>query len=358
MDTRIKPVDAYVALACAAGGAVVVFLRVDAGVGWVPPWVEFAAQGATALVVLVRRSHPLVLLACCLVAALVTPVVAALVAMHAVGCYVGSATVGLFAALAAVVITLPAWLLSDVKTDSAGLWSTILELLFFYAAGRFQRKQRRSAERAAKAAVLAARVAEREALAREVHDVVAQRISFTVIEAEIIDTETHDENVHGLARQIAETGRAALSELRTMLLALTSASPIVAATVSATGLADLVRDAGLVGQPVVLDQRVATSDPPDLVDRTVERVVREGLTNAVRHAPGAPTRVVVEQLDGGVGVTVENDAPASPPSGHTTGGFGLTGLRERVGLLGGTFESGPTSGGGFRLWARLPRKGA
>jgi signal transduction histidine kinase len=111
-----------------------------------------------------------------------------------------------------------------------------------------------------------------------------------------------------------------------------------------------------VGQPVEAVVAAAHREPPDPAERTAVRVVREGLTNAVRHAPGAGTRVLVEETGPELHVQVLTDEPRAAPSGLTTGGTGLLGLRERVGLLGGRLDAGPTPTGGFLLDARLPRR--
>jgi hypothetical protein len=86
-------------------------------------------------------------------------------------------------------------------------------------------------------------------------------------------------------------------------------------------------------------------------------VVREGLTNVLKHASGAPTWVQVRSVGGGIEVSVTNAPP--PVAGPSRGGThsGLAGCAERVGLLGGTFEAGALVNGGFRIAARLPAAG-
>jgi len=86
------------------------------------------------------------------------------------------------------------------------------------------------------------------------------------------------------------------------------------------------------------------------------RVVTEALTNALKHAPGAPVTVDVVVEDGGLTVTVENGAARH--SGNELalagGGHGLTGMRERVIARGGRFDAGPAAGGSWRVRAVLP----
>ena len=109
------------------------------------------------------------------------------------------------------------------------------------------------------------------------------------------------------------------------------------------------RDAGQ-GSPV--DDRVDRA-PPDGLARTAYRVVQEGLTNARRHAPGAPVSVVLSGQSGG-GLRSRCATPRPGGSARAGGpGLGLTGLTERVELAGGGLQAGPTAGE-FRLRVSLP----
>ncbi|MDM7830986.1 sensor histidine kinase [Cellulomonas edaphi] len=111
-----------------------------------------------------------------------------------------------------------------------------------------------------------------------------------------------------------------------------------------------------MGQPIDLRLTTAGRQPPDLAERTAVRVVRESLTNAARHAPGAPTVVEIEDGPGVLVVEVRNAAPTRPPAQVlTTGGHGLTGMQERVRMVGGEWACGPTAAGGFIVRAVLPR---
>jgi signal transduction histidine kinase len=87
------------------------------------------------------------------------------------------------------------------------------------------------------------------------------------------------------------------------------------------------------------------------------RVVQESLTNALRHAPGAPVRVLVDGSGRGLTVSVENDKPVQARSGLSGTGRGLVGLRERVQGLGGQLLAGPTAHGGWLVEATLPDQG-
>ncbi|MFI6690732.1 sensor histidine kinase [Streptomyces sp. NPDC050433] len=121
-------------------------------------------------------------------------------------------------------------------------------------------------------------------------------------------------------------------------------------------LVDRARDSG-----VTVDlRRDGTPAPPGLsplVDRAVYRVVRESLTNAAKHAPGGAVRVRITHEGGRTDVAVANSAgnagKSLPPSGPVSGGHGLTGLRERVGVVGGTLRAAPR-GTGFEVAATMP----
>ncbi|WP_454730239.1 sensor histidine kinase [Cellulosimicrobium protaetiae] len=366
MGVHVSRADVLVAVSSGAAGALLVVLRASSGLGWASAGVEVAAQLAASGLLLVRRRYPLAVLGACVALSFVSPAVATLAALYAVGTEVRSARTSGAAVLGVVAATWPAWRLTAERSGPSALWAATLMILFAYVAGRAERSRAEADRRAAASAEVAARAAERARLARELHDVVSHRVSYAVVEAEVLATTTEDADVRRLADEIGTSGRAALAEMRQVLTALTADAPEPGrgtnGSTGGTGSAGpaaidaLAEEARTAGQPVRVHVSAPSSSPPDLVDRTVARVVGEGLTNAVRHAPGAATTVEVSPVEDGVRVTVDNAPPTSPPTGLTTGGFGLAGLRERVELLGGTLESGPTPPGGYRLRATLPRR--
>jgi signal transduction histidine kinase len=98
-------------------------------------------------------------------------------------------------------------------------------------------------------------------------------------------------------------------------------------------------------------------DVPAELAEVAYNVAQEGITNALKHASGAPVNVSVHGRDGGLSITVENGRSSSVQSGleDAGGSFGIAGLRDRLGSVGGTLEAGPTNAGGWRLTAELPR---
>lgn len=221
-------------------------------------------------------------------------------------------------------------------------------------AQRLDRGNRKLAEAGAELARQAV-VEDRVRVARELHDVVAHHLSVVAVQAGLAryvlrsDPATAD----AALGTVLDTGREALHELRRVLELLredparTGFDP----TPGLAGLPDLVGRVRQAGVPVEL---VVTGSPrplPPGVELCAYRVVQESLTNVVKHAGAAPTRVTVEHGPAGLRVTVTDDG-ASYPAGRS--GNGLRGMRERAMLYGGTLHAGPRPKGGFEVRLVLP----
>ncbi|WP_327003300.1 histidine kinase [Dactylosporangium sp. NBC_01737] len=197
-----------------------------------------------------------------------------------------------------------------------------------------------------------ARAAERTRIAREMHDVLAHKVSLIALHAGALEVTTDTARFQQGAGLIRVTAREALQELRTVL-GILETSP--AAATDDDGFADLpalVLAATRAGQRIELRELAGTLPPGTA--RVVYRVAQEGLTNARKHAPGTPVTVTVERRgDGAVCVTVGNPAGAGAALDLPGSGAGLVGLAERVRLAGGTLHSGPVDGG-WRLAAVVP----
>ena len=190
-----------------------------------------------------------------------------------------------------------------------------------------------------------ARAAERARIAREMHDVLAHKVSLIALYAGALELHAGgNERLEQGTALIRTTAREALQELRGVLGMLrTRPAP-------AEDLASLVAASTRAGQPVELSDEAGTM--PATTARVVHRIVQEGLTNAHKHAPGAPTTVSLRRDEkGSVTVRVRNDAGA--PANLPGAGVGLVGLGERIRLVGGTLRSGP-AGGGWELEAVVP----
>lgn len=236
-----------------------------------------------------------------------------------------------------------------------------------YRSALAERQRREQAEGARLAAA-----EERLRLSREVHDVVSHSLSVIAVRsgvARMVADERPDEARAALAA-IETASRGALDELRRLLS--TTRDPGSEGEADGARAPDLAPAASLADIPALVDRMAASGldvtlrqhgDPPETLSPTLGlsayRVVQEGLTNVVRHAPGARAEVTVTVTPTGVAVEVVDDgAPGGPgAAGPVTpegGGFGLVGVRERAALFGGTVEAGPRPGGGFRLRADLP----
>ncbi|MGP3683333.1 sensor histidine kinase [Streptomyces sp. IBSNAI002] len=205
-----------------------------------------------------------------------------------------------------------------------------------------------------------ARTEERGHIAREMHDVVAHRVSNVVLTANALSVSqaATDPDVAGYADLIREEGHQALEELRGILGILTPGPGALEARkttdVLAASLPDLVERARGIGQEAELTVNGHPEALPSSTQRALYRVAQEGLTNAAKHAPGAPVRIAVDCRIDAVSVTVDDEGSARPGGAGLPGsGYGLIGLQERVSLIGGTFTAGP-SGSGYRISAVIP----
>ena len=235
---------------------------------------------------------------------------------------------------------------------------------------------RRDAERRHERRLTDARRTERERIAREMHDVLAHRISLLSVHAGALAYRIEQADrgqaeplsgpeVTGAVRVIRDNAHQALTELGEVLAVLRADEPagdgVLGRAAPPPMLADLPRlvdEARAAGQQVTLDvDGVLAADPPlrTQEQRTAYRVVQEGLTNARKHAPAAPVTVRVAGSPGdGLSVTVRNPLPARADAAAIPGtGAGLAGLAERVALDGGTLKHGLIDGE-FELAARLP----
>ncbi|MET0493253.1 MAG: histidine kinase [Actinoplanes sp.] len=207
-----------------------------------------------------------------------------------------------------------------------------------------------------------ASAAERARIARELHDVVTHHVTAMVVQADatgLLLRGTPDRATDGLTA-IGAAGRRALTELRTLLATLeATGEPDLPDRALAPGrIGDLVEQARLTGQPVEwIPPREGPPLPAD-VELTAYRVVQEALTNAIRHAAGRPTTVLVDHRGREVEIEVTTSGPAPATTAPPAGGRGLTGMRERVRRVDGELVSGFGPDGSFRVRAVLPAGGA
>ncbi|KUN04024.1 hypothetical protein AQI95_21565 [Streptomyces yokosukanensis] len=239
----------------------------------------------------------------------------------------------------------------------------LLALAASCMAGLLSRERREHAVALRAQEVAEAVTAERLRIARELHDMVAHSIGIIAIQAgmgsRVIQTQPTE--AREALRAIETTSRETLSGLRRTLVSLRQAdrgatsseqSPLA----PSPGLADVEQlAAATAGAGVRVDVRRSGEQRPVPADigLSAYRIVQEALTNVVRHAGTGRCRVAIEYGDEELSVEVVDDGRGA--SEHDSDhGFGLIGMRERVGLLGGRLSAGPRPEGGFRVAARLP----
>ncbi|MEU7578751.1 histidine kinase [Streptomyces sp. NPDC041068] len=231
---------------------------------------------------------------------------------------------------------------------------------------RALRERTAAAEQARRLADSESRIHERSRIAAEMHDLVGHRLSLISLHAGGLELALSKQapDLRDEATLLRKATRDAMNELREVLGVLgplgrdTGTNALTDATGTRPDIEALVEESRGGGIPVTLAWHGPDLGPEDgpSVRRAVHRVVRESLTNVHRYATGAPVAVTVTHTDDRVEISVRNEAPPTPPSA-TTGlgtGRGLVGLRERVALLGGTFEAGAVPGGGFGVTAAIP----
>ncbi|WP_225100109.1 sensor histidine kinase [Streptomyces sp. CoH27] len=317
--------------------------------------------GATTVVVLPHRPTNAVL-----TLAYQAPFLSFLAVDLVVGYIVATRTRRVCVAAVAVAFTVQLLVIGVFSHGDYLILNGVIGLLALIASGMvglLLRERREHAVALRAQEVAEAVTAERLRIARELHDMIAHSIGIVTIQAgvagRVIDTQP-DEAREAL-RAIETTSRQTLSGLRRTLVALRQADPATAAgereaLAPAPCLGDLERlaaataDAGVrVEVRVSGEQRTLPGD----LELAAYRIVQEALTNVVRHAGTGHCRVDVDYGDEELTVEVVDDGcgAAASGSGH---GFGIIGMRERVGLLRGRLSAGPRPEGGFRVVARLP----
>ena len=225
-----------------------------------------------------------------------------------------------------------------------------------------ERAERAEAEQQLR--VAQARQLERSRIAREMHDVLAHRISLLSLHAGALEfrPDASPDEVARAAGVIRGSAHAALQDLREVIGVLrTEVSSVADPERPQPTLGDLpalVAESRAAGVRVDLNDRVSAADQlPAVVGRSVYRIVQEGLTNARKHAAGAAVTVGLSGRPGdGLTVEIRNRWPVGEPTGGPIPGTGtgLVGIAERVNLAGGRLEHGRDRTGDFRLAAWLP----
>jgi signal transduction histidine kinase len=290
----------------------------------------------------------------------------AIIALYSAGRYASDnrwSAVGVAAAIAVVSV--------DILTGPApwgeAVFGGVVLFVAWYVGRRLRLRKQRAAQLLREQAADARRIVteERTRIARELHDVVAHRVSLMTVQAGAAKAVAarDPEGALQAMEAVEQAGREALDELRHLLGVLRPETDLDGLGPQ-PGLADLprlveqIRGAGL---HVSLATDGVSADLPARVDLFAYRIVQEALTNVLRHVgPGAHTEVrlgsdgngiVIEVVDDGHGATVMSGSVAAQAAAR---GHGIVGMRERAQLLGGTLDAGQRPGGGFRVVAHLP----
>ncbi|MFE9426862.1 sensor histidine kinase [Kitasatospora sp. NPDC006697] len=249
------------------------------------------------------------------------------------------------------------------RPDGAGVFTALAlagTVALAWLVGHTQRLGRAHAEALRARTARQAVTDERLRIARELHDMVAHSIGIIAIQAGVGSRvmETQPQEARAALQAVEATSRETLAGLRRMLGALREADGERAPVGPAPGLADLdalVERAGEAGVRVELVRDGEPRELPAELELAAFRIVQEAVTNVVRHSGTARCRVTVGYRAEELSVEIVDPGRGGPVAGPgTDAGYGIAGMRERVGLLHGRFSAGPRPGGGFRVAAELP----
>jgi signal transduction histidine kinase len=278
----------------------------------------------------------------CLVGSLVT---VAILTPHSIG----ALDVILLSLVVSSGTALVAWVLGDSMRYRRA-YLTALE----------DRAARLERERGTQAQIAAA--AERARIARELHDVVAHHVSVMVVQADGAGYALHTEPARAgqALAAISQTGRQALAEMRRLLGVLRSGDEQagLAPVPGLDQLRELIDQARDAGMSVSLRLYGAPRPLSEGAGLAAYRVVQESLTNTRKHGGlAAAAAVTLSYEPDGLLLLVADDGLGAAAATEGTG-HGLTGMRERIEMYGGTVQAGPLPGGGYQVTARLPYAGA
>jgi signal transduction histidine kinase len=261
-------------------------------------------------------------------------------ALHDVGYTAGPAA-------GRLVVFVVAWLIGDSLRSRRAYTAALEE-----KAERLEREREANERRAA--------AEEQARIARELHDVIAHSVSVMVVQAAAANDvfESHPARAREAVRSIEQTGRAALTELRRLLgIVRAPDDEPYEPQPGLDRLGDLLERVRGAGLAVALRIEGEPRPLPAAVDLSAYRVVQEALTNTLKHADASRADVAVRYADGELAIEIRDDGSGAEANGET-GGHGLIGMRERVGMFGGDLVVGPAGGGGFAVAARFPLEAA
>ncbi len=353
-----------------------------AGASWWPAhpgtlaWAMLAVQGLADASLVFRRQAPMLVIAIlggfALVIALLVAPAGLITPGHAGNVWAPYGTVlaaygpfyyrrdrrASFAAVGTLALIVAAVWESSAAVIATGVLRTAtgpLVALYFTARHEVMQALRDRAERAEQERYLLAeqaRAEERARLAGEMHDVVTHRVSLMVLQAGALGITARDDETRRAAEELRAAGCQALDELRD-LVGILRTEPDSDRTPSVAGLPALIAESTAAGTPAELAEDGDSALASPVVGRTVYRIVREALTNARKHAPGARVLVELSYRESQVRVVVSNGQATRSADRELSGtgsGLGLSGLRQRAELMHGSLAG--RTGPGRRVPAR------
>lgn len=342
--------------------------------------VHIVLAAALTLPLLVRRRFPVAVFATIVASGwlqfelgggLGQPFFAVIISLYAVGAhasrpftFVGPAAVVLLVLLADIPRlrdgapwdeVIPAWFIL-FGVWGFGRWMRHRALAAVVLTERAEEAERNRHEQAARAVT-----EERARIARELHDLVAHSMGVIVIQAQGAQRalDTSPDQAREALSAIETAGRCGMAEMRRLLGMLTDdgVDPGTVPQPTLHEIPDLVEGLRAAGISVDLRVEGAVRALPAGLELTGYRVVQEAMTNALKHAGQVPVGVRLCYEPDWLDIEVTDQGPTDsmqPVNGHDSGFHGLVGMRERVSLYGGTIDTGPTTGGGFSVHARIP----
>jgi len=199
--------------------------------------------------------------------------------------------------------------------------------------------------------------AERARIAREVHDIVAHNIAVMTALADgaAYTAEASPGQAGALMRQVSQTGRSALAEMRRLIGVLRD-PPGHSPQPALDDIDELLSTVRAAGLPVTLTVTGSPDQLPATARLAIYRIIQEALTNTLKYAAGATARIGLSYQPGRVDLEITDTGrplgAGQPPAG-SGGGHGIAGMRERAALFGGHVAAGPVTGGGWRIQATL-----
>jgi signal transduction histidine kinase len=370
---RDRVIDGALVLVAAVLGAVSLASGSAGRDAWL--WLEVGLGSVACAALALRRRHPTAVAVLALAATTVSLLAGFAVLIALFNAAVRSSPRALAWIFALSLVSNAIYPLLYPDADTGGYWGTmalcVLVMTVAIGWGLFARTRRelvaslheraRRLESEQLLRVEQARDAERRRIAREMHDVLAHRLSILSLHAGALEfrRDASPEEVAEAAGVIRASGQAALEELRAVIGVLREQGDVAGLEPPQPTLAQipaLLDESRAAGMDVRWEERRAATDAvPSAVGRAAFRILQEALTNARKHAPGAPVDVSLDQGPPMVLEVVSGRASKLVDDGQLPGaGVGLVGLAERVALADGSLEHGEDAAGRFVLRATLP----